>query len=112
MTICKVILSGSTPGQIWDKTEGLAPAKLRELAVQLAQVPDLTVSLIINDEGPQELEVLQTGPPHLTEDTIDQDRFTRQPSGTAARTLSIASPAGLHNAVTLVRGILQDATDS
>ena len=109
-TICKAILSGSTPGQIRDQAEGLAPARLRDLAVQLAGDPDLTVSVITHDDGMQELEVLHTGPPHHTEDTIDCRRFTRQPSGTQAQTLSIANPAGLQEVVTLVRAILGDAT--
>lgn len=106
ITICKTILSGSTPGQIRDQTEGLAPARLRDLAVQLAGDPDLTVSVITYDDGTQELEALHTGPPQRTEDTIDRRRFIRQPP----ETLSIASPAGLQDAVTLVRAILLDAT--
>ena len=108
-TICKAILSGSTPGQIRDRTEGLAPVRLRDLAVQLAGDPDLTVSVITHDDDTAELEVLYTGPPHHTEDTIDRRRFTRQLSGTQARTLSIASPAGLQDVVTMVRAILLDA---
>ena len=106
ITICKAILSGSTPEQIRDQTEGLTPARLRDLAVQLAGDPDLTVSVIIHDDGTQELEVLHTGPPQRTEHNVDCHRFTRQPSGTQARTLSIASPGGLQDAVTLVRTIL------
>ena len=39
ITIRKVILSGSTPGQIRDQTQGLASAPLRDLAVQLAGDP-------------------------------------------------------------------------
>ncbi len=109
-TICKAILSGSTPGQIRDQTEGLAPDRLRDLAVQLAGNPDLTVSVITHDDDTAELEVLYAGPPHHTEDTIDHLRFSRQLSGTQARTLSIASPDGLHDAVALVRAILLDAT--
>ena len=48
----------------------------------------LTVSVITYSDGRQELEVLHTGPPHHTEQTIDSDRFTRQPG----RTLPIAEP--------------------
>ena len=109
ITISKAVLSGSTPGQIRDQTQGLASAPLRDLAVQLAGDPDLTVSVITYDDGTQELEVLHTGPPQLTEDTIDCLRFTRQPSGAPARTLSVASPAGLQEVVTLVRAMLLDA---
>jgi hypothetical protein len=64
--ISKTVLSGAAPGHIREQTEGLAPAQLRELAVQLAADPDLTVSVIAYDDGRQELEVLHTGPPHRT----------------------------------------------
>jgi len=110
ITISKAVLSGSTRGQIRDQTEGLAPARLRDLAVQLADDPDLTVSVITYDDGTQELEVLHTGPPHRTEHTVDCRSFTRQPSGTQAQTLSIADPDGLQQAVALVQAILRDAT--
>lgn len=110
--ICKTVLSGSTSEQIRDQTEGLAPAQLRDLAVQLAGDPDLTVSVITYDDGRLELEVLHTGPPHRTEHTIDRCRFTGQPQEEASRTLSIATPAGLQDAVTLVRAILLDAAAS
>jgi hypothetical protein len=108
--ICKAILSGSAPGQIREHTEGLASAPLRELAAQLASDPGLTVSVITYDDGRQELEILHTGPPHHTEDTIDRRRFTRQPQQTPARTLSVIGPGGLQDAVALVRAILLDAT--
>ena len=70
ITICKTILSGTAPGQIRDQTSGLASAPLRDLAVKLAADPDLTVSVITYSDGRQELEVLHTGPPHHTEDTV------------------------------------------
>jgi len=108
-TICKAILSGATPRQIRDRTEGLVPAGLRDLAVQLAGHPDLTVCVITCDDGTQELEVLHTGPPHLTEETIDCRRFRRQPSGSSARALSILSQADLQEAVSLIHSILLDA---
>ena len=110
IVICKTVLSGSTSEQIRDQTDGLAPAELRDLAVQLAGDPDLTVSVITYDDGRQELEVLHTGPPHRTEDTIDRRRFTRQAPAAPARTLSVTSPGGLQDAIALVRGILLDAT--
>jgi len=109
ITICKTILSGSTPGRIRDQTEGLASAPLRDLAVKLAADPALTVSVITYDDGTQELEVLHTGPPHRTEDTIDCRRFTRTAAGTPTRTVSIASSAGLQDAVALVRAMLREA---
>lgn len=83
--ICKTVLSGASPGHIREQTEGPAPAQLRELAVQLAADPNLTVSVITYDDGRQELEVLHTGPPHRTaphrtEHTIDRCRFEREPA--------------------------------
>jgi hypothetical protein len=85
------------------------PGPLRELAAQLAADPDLTVSVITYDDGRAELEVLHTGPPHHTEDTIDHRRFTRQ---APARTLPLTSPADLLDAVNLIRATLRDATAS
>jgi len=102
ITIGKTVLSGSEPEQVRDQTEGLAPDRLRDLAISLATCPDLTVSVITYADGSQELEVLHTGPPHRTEDTIDQRRFAGRP-GT---TLPIASPADLHHAVEMVRQTL------
>ena len=96
VTICKTVLNGATPGQI----QGLMPAQLRDLAVQLTADPDLTVSLITYD-GRVELKVLHAGPPYRT---VDRGRFT----GQVPLEMSIASPAGLQDAVTLVRAILAD----
>lgn len=109
ITVCKTVLSGAAPGRARELAAGLASAPLRELAVQLASDPDLTVSVITYDDGRAELEVLHTGPPHLTEHDIDAHRFTCQDGPAAARTLSIATPGGLRDALALVRGILQDA---
>lgn len=106
--VCKTVLSGSEPGQVRDQAAGLPTGPLRDLAVQLAADPDLTVSVISYDDGRQELEVLHTGSPCHTEDTIDRHRFTRQPS----RTLSTATPARLQDAATMIRGILRDAAAS
>ena len=102
ITICKTILSGATPARIRAQIEGLASGRLRDLAVKLAGDPALTVSVITHEDGTQELEVLHTGPPHHTEQTIDSDRFTREP----AQTLPIAEPPDVQNAVALVRAIL------
>jgi hypothetical protein len=108
-TICKTVLSSATP-QIPDQAGGVAPARLHDLAVQLAADPDLTVSVITCDDGRLELEVLHTGPPRRTEHTTDSGRFTRQPRRETSRTLSIATPAGLQDAITLIRAILLNAT--
>jgi hypothetical protein len=108
--ICKATLSGSAPGQIREQTRGLGSAPLRELAAQLAGDPGLTVSVITYDDGRQELEILHTGPPHHTEDTIDTRRFTRQSQQTPVRSLSVIGPGGVQDAVALVRAILLDAT--
>jgi len=104
ITICKAILSGAKPAQIREQTEGLNPGWLRDLAVKLAGDPTLTVSVITYQDGAAELEVLHTGPPHHTEQTIDGDRFTRQPG----QTLPIAEPPDVQNAVAVVRAILLD----
>jgi hypothetical protein len=112
VTICKTVLNGATAGQIRDQVEDLAPAQLRDLAVQLASDPDLTVSLITYDDGRLELEVLHTGPPHRTEHTIDRGRFIRQTPQDISRRLSIATPDGLQDAITLVRATLMDPADS
>ena len=60
--------------------------------------------MITYQDGAQELEVLRTGPPHHTEQTIDSDRFTRH----TAETLPIAEPPDVQTAVALVRSILLD----
>jgi hypothetical protein len=104
ITICKAVLSGSAPARIREQTEGLEPGWLRDLAVKLAGDPTLTVSVITDEDGTQELEVLHTGPPHHTEQTIDSDRFTRQPG----QTLPITEPPDVQNAVAVVRAILLD----
>jgi hypothetical protein len=110
--ICKTVLSGAAPGHIREQTESLGPAQLRELAVQLAADPDLTVSVITYDDGRQELEVPHTGPPHHTERTIDCCRFEREPAATPARTMSVSTPAALLDAADMIRAILWDAQRS
>lgn len=107
--LCKDTLSGATPLQIRSQTTGLAPAQLRELAVTLAQDPDLTVSVITYGNGMQELEVLHTGPPRHTEHTIDQRRFTREPDAAPPWTLSIATRSALEDAAEAIRALLRDA---
>ncbi|HMI27958.1 MAG TPA: hypothetical protein VK594_26035 [Streptosporangiaceae bacterium] len=106
ITICKTVLSGATPARIREQTEGLASGSLRDLAVKLAGDPALTVSVITREDGTQELEVLHSGPPHHTEQTIDSDRFTRQ----SGQTLPVAEPPDVQNAVALLRSILLDDT--
>ncbi len=109
ITISKIILSGVAPARIRDQVSGLASAPLRYLAVQLASDTDLTVSVITYQDGRQELEVLHTGSPGHDEATIDCHRFTRQPPAASPRTLPVAGPADLRDAVSLVRAILRDA---
>ena len=110
--ICKTVLTGAASGHIREQTQGLAPAQLRELAVQLAADPDLTVSVITYDDGRQELEVLHTGPPHRTERTIDCCRFECEPAATPAWTMSVSTPAALLDAAEMIRAILGDAQHS
>jgi hypothetical protein len=107
--ISKTVLTGAAPGHIREQAKGLEPAQLRELAVQLAADPDLTVSVISYDDGRAELEVLHTGPPRRTEHTIDCCRFQREPTATPAQTMSVATPAALLEAAAMIRAILRDA---
>ena len=94
ITICKTILSGTAPGQIRDQASGLVSAPLRDLAVKLAADPDLTVSVITYSDGRHELEVLHTGPPHHTEDTVDHRSLPARPfSHRAGRSPSALRPA-------------------
>jgi hypothetical protein len=102
IAICKAVLSGSAPARIREQTAGLEPGWLRDLAVKLAGDPSLTVLVITLQDGTQELEVLHTGPPHHTEQTIDSDRFTRQPG----QTLPVTEPPDVQDAVAVVRAIL------
>jgi hypothetical protein len=94
----------AAPAVIREQTEGLASGGLRDLAVKLAGDPALTVSVITHEDSSQELEVLRTGPPHHTEQTIDSGRFTRQ----RGQTLPMAEPPDVQGAVALVRAILLD----
>ena len=110
ISICKTVVSGADPEQIRDQTTGLASAPLRKLAAELAADPHLTVSVLTYSDGRQELEVLHTGPPRHTEDTIDHRRFARDQA--PARTLPLANPADLLDAVNLIRATLRDAAAS
>jgi hypothetical protein len=109
ISICKTILSGMPPEQIRDLTEGLDSAPLRDLAARLAADPNLTVSMITYSDGRQELEVLHTGPPHNTDDTIDHHRFARQTQEAPGWTLPVSTQAGLQDAVTVIRTVLLNA---
>jgi hypothetical protein len=113
--IRKTVLSDAAPQQIRDQTRDIASARLRDLAIQLAADPDLRVSVMTGQDGTQELEVLYTGPPHRTEDTIDgqvftRQVFTRQAPAAPTRTLAITSPSGLQHAVNLIRATLLNAS--
>ena len=109
ITIRKAVLSGSAPARIRDETAGLASAPLRDLALRLAADPALTVSVISYEDGRQELEVLHTGPPGRAGQAIDRLRFPRNTADSPARTVSVAGPAGLQDAVALVRAMLREA---
>jgi hypothetical protein len=62
-------------------------------------------------DGRQELEVLHTGPPHHTEETIDGGRFACEAGLAQAQRLPIAGPPDVQNAATLVRTILLADTE-
>ncbi len=68
--------------------------------------------MITYDSGAQELEVLHTGPPHRTEHTIDQRKFTREPVVIPAQTMPVTTRSALQDAVGLIRAILWDAQHS
>jgi hypothetical protein len=113
--IRKTVLSDAAPQQIRDQTRDITPARLRDLAIQLAADPDLRVSVMTGQDGTQELEVLYTGLPHRTEDTIDgqvftRQVFTRQPPAAPTRMLAITSRSGLQGAVNLIRAALLNAS--
>jgi len=110
ITICKTLLSGAGPDRIREQTPGLDSDGLRDLAVELAGDPDLTVSVTTYADGRQELEVLRSGPPHHTEETIDGGRFTRAAERVPAQHLPIAGPPDVQNAATVIRTILLDGT--
>jgi hypothetical protein len=110
--ISKTILSGADPAHVREQAAGVAPAQLRELAIQLAADPDLTVSVIAYDDGRAELEVLHTGPPHRTEHTIDLGRFTREPAAIPPQAIPVTSRSSFQDAARLVRAILWDAQHS
>ena len=109
-TIRKTVFSGTAPDQIRDQIGALATASLGDLALQLAADPDLTVSVITYGDGRLELEVLHTGPPHRTDDTIDCQRFAGHHAQSTPRTFSIATATDRRDAVTMICAILMDAT--
>jgi hypothetical protein len=109
IAICKVTLSGSAPDEIREQTEGLESGCLRDLAVKLAGDPALAVSVITYADGRQELEVLHTGPPYHTEQTIDSC-FARPGGQVPVQRLPIAGPPDVQHAAALVRTILRDRT--
>jgi len=109
IAICKVTLSGSVPDEIREQTEGLESRCLRDLAVKLAGDAALTVWVLTYADGRQELEVLHTGPPLPTEQTIDSC-LARLDGQVPVQRLPIAGPPDVQNAAALVRAILLDRT--
>jgi hypothetical protein len=102
--ITKTIISGCEPGKAQQQAAALAPAGLRDLAVQLAADPDLTVSVTSYEDGRQELKVMHAGGPQHTQDTMDRHWLTGRPE---ARTMSVTTPASLQDAVAAIRGIIR-----
>ena len=51
--------------------------------------------MITYSDGRQELEVLHSGPPHHTEETIDHRGFTRQTQEAPGWTLPVSTQDGL-----------------
>jgi hypothetical protein len=106
----KVTLSGSAPDRIREQTEGLESGCLRDLAVKLAGDAALTVSVLTYADGRTELEVLRTGPPGETGETIDSRLLALQTGQVPVQRLPIAGPPDVQNAAALVRTILADRT--
>ena len=48
ITICKAVLSGATPAQIREQTEGLASGWLRDLAVKLQNAVALVRAILLD----------------------------------------------------------------
>jgi hypothetical protein len=119
ITIHKAVLSGATLSEIRTHLEELArgpggdaaPARLRDLAVELAAHRDLRVSVITYEDGTEELEVLHAGPPYCDEDTFDREKFAGQARTAPDRTLRLAGESGMRDAVNLIRAILTNASD-
>ena len=101
--ICETVLSGAAAGRIREQTDG----QLRELAVQPAADPDLTVSVITYDDRRAELEVLHTGPLRQTEHTTDCCGFERDPARPGP--CPWPPPASLIDAAEMIRAILRTA---
>ena len=97
------VLSGATPQQIREKAAGLDPARLADLAVQLAADTGLRVSVITYPDGTQALEVLRAAPP-------GRRTAATRPTGPPARTLSLATLPGLQAAIQLIHDTLQQAS--
>ena len=110
ITICKAVLSGAKPAQIREQTEGLESDGLRDLAVKLAGDAALTVSVLSYADGRTELEVLRTGPPGETEETIDSRLLALQTGQVPVQRLPIAGPPDVQHAAALVRTILAGRT--
>jgi hypothetical protein len=120
ITINKAVVSRVPPDQVQARIDALTPgagpgddavaARLRDLAVRLAADRDLQVSVITYEDGRAELQVLHTGPPHYTEDTIDCAKFAGPDRPEPGWIVSLADDAGVQDATDLVRGMLLNAS--
>jgi hypothetical protein len=80
---------------------GLDTFPLRALAIHLADRPQLAVSVLTRQDGTAELEVLHTGPPH------PDPQATRPSQLPPRQTLPLAAPAGLDDAVAMIRALIR-----
>lgn len=108
--IRKAVLTGAAPDQS-GKPASRPPGALglHALAAQLAAHPDLRVSVITYQDGHEELEVLNTGPPHHDATTIDPARFACPPAQVPGQVLSLTGESGIQDAVDIIRAILAKA---
>ena len=99
--ISKTILSGAPPDQVRALAAGLATVPLRALAIHLADDPALAVSVITYQDGTAELEVLHTGPPRPDPQATSPGQLL------PPRTLPLATPADLDDAITMIRALIR-----
>jgi len=86
--------------------EYLAGTRLRMLAVELAQRPNLKVSVVTYDNESQELEVVFADGPHREPVVIDPDNVGEHCQITWDRWFAIGNDTEIETAADMVAGIL------
>ncbi len=115
MTARKDLLSGSSDevsARLEELSQGLsqneyaAGIRLRLLAVELANRPNLKVSMVTYENESQELEVKFTDDPHCEPIIIDRDTVGENCQITWDRWLSISNDRDIKTASDMVAGVL------